>query len=420
LQDVIRNVYKDYLRITLLVVAFGDSWTRLIFHFKFSIMIKTTFYYLLAGLFVGIGLNSTAQVSISSSSAEPDPSAMMDVSSTDKGILIPRMTLLQRNAIETPAQGLLVFITDDMRFYAYNGSAWEKVLAGVDGGWNTSGDNLISTVSGNVGIGTQSPVSDIEVADAGNNIYESTEVRLSLYSNGSSAMPRLSLVRTHSPVLEDDTSAEAVTQDNDILGRISFSGVRINGEGGSSSGAGWIEMVQKGTPNSLGVPGQINFTTANGSGNRTTRMVINPNGMVGIGTVEPTNSLHVYSETAAALLLQGDDGWIGMEFRDQTATQTGAFGFMNAGNGINSLDITNRKSNGMISFFTDNGTTFSSKMVINGEGNVGIGTSSPSAKLDVEGTLDMNGNQIKNMVIENRTSDPSNPAVGQIWLRTDL
>ncbi|MFP4458965.1 MAG: hypothetical protein ACLFSQ_05195 [Candidatus Zixiibacteriota bacterium] len=56
---------------------------------------------------------------------------------------------------------------------------------------------------------------------------------------------------------------------------------------------------------------------------------------------------------------------------------------------------------------------------------IGMGTDSPVAKLDVDGTvtirdtLDMQQNQIKNMVIENRTDNPSSPVVGQIWMRTD-
>lgn len=49
----------------------------------------------------GVGINTT-----------PDPSAMLDVSSTDKGMLVPRMTTAQRLAIPSPAESLLVFDTD--------------------------------------------------------------------------------------------------------------------------------------------------------------------------------------------------------------------------------------------------------------------------------------------------------------------
>jgi hypothetical protein len=53
-----------------------------------------------------------AQVRISNEPGEADPSAILDVQSTDKGFLPPRMTLAQRNAISNPAEGLTVFCTD--------------------------------------------------------------------------------------------------------------------------------------------------------------------------------------------------------------------------------------------------------------------------------------------------------------------
>ncbi len=53
------------------------------------------------------------QVAINSDGTAPDASAMLDVSSTDKGLLIPRMTATQRSAITSPATGLLVYQTND-------------------------------------------------------------------------------------------------------------------------------------------------------------------------------------------------------------------------------------------------------------------------------------------------------------------
>lgn len=65
-----------------------------------------------------------AQVGFNAAGDAPDNSAMLDVSSTDKGILIPRMTAAQRDLISNPAEGLMVFATDQNRFYYYDGSAW--------------------------------------------------------------------------------------------------------------------------------------------------------------------------------------------------------------------------------------------------------------------------------------------------------
>ncbi|MEE4196243.1 MAG: hypothetical protein V2I54_01245 [Bacteroidales bacterium] len=53
-----------------------------------------------------------------------DPSAMLDVKSTDKGILIPRLTSIQREAINSPATGLMVYDINFNSFFYYDGSNW--------------------------------------------------------------------------------------------------------------------------------------------------------------------------------------------------------------------------------------------------------------------------------------------------------
>lgn len=68
-----------------------------------------------------------AQVGINNSSDAPDNSAMLDVKSSDKGFLTPRMTSAEREAISTPATGLLVYDTDENAFFFYNGTAWESM-----------------------------------------------------------------------------------------------------------------------------------------------------------------------------------------------------------------------------------------------------------------------------------------------------
>jgi hypothetical protein len=64
-------------------------------------------------------------VGISDSGSEyPTPSAVLQVSSTTRGFLKPKMTTVQKNAIVTPAAGLEIYDTDLNRPCFYSGSAW--------------------------------------------------------------------------------------------------------------------------------------------------------------------------------------------------------------------------------------------------------------------------------------------------------
>ncbi len=104
---------------------------------------------------LAISFNLQAQVAINASDSPPDNSAMLDVSSTSKGLLIPRMTQAQRNAISNPATGLMVYQTDATAGYYYNSGApaspaWTKVGTGT--GWSIFGN--AGTVAGTNFIGT--------------------------------------------------------------------------------------------------------------------------------------------------------------------------------------------------------------------------------------------------------------------------
>ena len=52
--------------------------------------------------------------------ALPNTNALLDVSSTDKGLLIPRMNASQRTAIASPAKGLLIYQTETPEGFNYN------------------------------------------------------------------------------------------------------------------------------------------------------------------------------------------------------------------------------------------------------------------------------------------------------------
>ncbi len=72
-----------------------------------------------------------SQVAVNNSGNAADASAMLDVSSTSKGMLVPRMTTSQRTAISSPATGLLVFDTSTKSFWFYDAgvSGWMEIKA---------------------------------------------------------------------------------------------------------------------------------------------------------------------------------------------------------------------------------------------------------------------------------------------------
>jgi hypothetical protein len=74
---------------------------------------------------------SFAQLGINGSGTAPAASAMLDVSSTTKGFLPPRMTSAQRTAITSPVEGLLVFDTNTKSNWYFNGSSWVNDVPGA-------------------------------------------------------------------------------------------------------------------------------------------------------------------------------------------------------------------------------------------------------------------------------------------------
>lgn len=83
-------------------------------------------------------------VAINATGAAPVASAMLDITSTTSGLLMPRMTSVQRVAIASPATGLKVYDTTTGSFWYFNGVIWVEQL-GTNNGWALAGNSLAGT-----------------------------------------------------------------------------------------------------------------------------------------------------------------------------------------------------------------------------------------------------------------------------------
>lgn len=72
---------------------------------------------------------SHAQVGIGTTS--PDLASLLDISSTTQGVLLPRMTSAQMNAIPDPVKGLTIFNSESNSYYFFNGGSWEELAGAV-------------------------------------------------------------------------------------------------------------------------------------------------------------------------------------------------------------------------------------------------------------------------------------------------
>lgn len=92
-------------------------------------------------------------IAINTDGSMADSSAILDVKSSTKGILIPRLSTTERLAVINPAKGLLVFDTTTISVWFFSGSAWMELKGVGSPNFWQSHTNGIYYSSGKIGIG---------------------------------------------------------------------------------------------------------------------------------------------------------------------------------------------------------------------------------------------------------------------------
>jgi len=139
---------------------------------------KTITQYFVSSLLIVIALPDigfTQSFSINTDGSTAHNSAILDIKSTTKGLLIPRLTTVQKLAIINPAEGLNIYDTDTKSFWFYNGTDWfESAVTTTTAFWNAAGNT-----------GTNPAIHFIGTADANDLVLRTNNMqRMTIRQNG--------------------------------------------------------------------------------------------------------------------------------------------------------------------------------------------------------------------------------------------
>lgn len=313
----------------------------------------------LAGLFVLLSSGAAfGQGNVGINNATPHAKSLLDLTSTDKGLLTPRMTVAQRVAMfpapDATGKGMLVYQTDGAQgFYYYDGALWNLVQSG-GAGWrlegNTGTDGTVDFLgttdnqplsvrtsntermrvlaNGNVGIGTAAPVARFEVTD--DNWLIPMRVRNTLAAGYS--------------VTQYINTANA------------FGHVGVANPGAGTHAGNFIVGTATATP--------VAITT-----NDVERVRVTPTGRVGVGTTAPTAQVEISGNSGTGAghltLAETEQDFSRLGFRNSATTKFWEIAAM-----------PHADDNQMaMNFFH---SVSANLMTLLGNGNLGLGTTAPA------------------------------------------
>ena len=222
--------------------------------------------------------------------ASPDSSALLEIKSTKKGLLIPRMLKVKRDAIASPATGLLIYQTNSTPgFYYYDGSAWQPVSGSSSSNspWKVNGTKIYYT-KGNVGIGLQAPAYPLDVK-GDINISSGSVFRINKQQVFNDDAPNQNMFAG------DNAGIANTGYNNTALGPLSFNNNTI-GNYNTAVGANSLKANTSGVSNTaIGEKGMFSnttgsYNTAIGSGALYTGIATNDNVAIGYQSLYKTTT----------------------------------------------------------------------------------------------------------------------------------
>lgn len=342
-------------------------------------------------------------VAINTDGTAPDPSAILDIKSVNRGLLLPRMTTLERNSIVNPAIGLIVYDTEKEQIYQRDAGAWRQLLNSQY--WNRSlSRNYIYNSTDSIGIGTTTPDEKLELRNG--NMLLSQDISNSFnYIKFNNSVP-----------LSD--------------GYTKNQGLSFSIGGTSKARIAHVAASNNGR--------QLRFSVQN---DLFANMAITDEGQVGINTEFPHavldirgsnvsgNTLQLTDDEGPIIQLKNSEGGTGLmdkgfiqlsenDLRIGTNSENTTGKFIVRTNGVNQLEIDGSTGSnimrlyaggvqrGSISALTNNNLSISTQnsnglLILNGEiyvnnslNRIGIGTIAPDEKLHVMGNVKIENGEL--------------------------
>jgi len=329
-------------------------------------------FWVLLSIWAADSYGQTVVVSDDSTNISGAASAVLDVKSVTKGMLVPRVTAAQKAAIASPANGLLIYQTDGTSgFYYYNGSTWVIINSGGGSSsqWVTTGNDIYYN-TGSVGIGTNTPSASLHVKKDSPTSGTVKVAVLEGVQNAGHANGVYAQVLNSSP---------ASSKTGLILG-------------GTATAKQWTLGTD-----SAGNNGR-NFYIYDGI-SANPRLYIDSGGRVGLGgNSAPTQALDVTGNVkfSGAIMPGNNAGTTGYVLTSGGAgnapTWTDPNSYITSGWQLDGSTLSSVKKFGTLSyhdipFVTNN----SEKMRLMADGKLGIGKANPSEILDVVGNVRFSG-----------------------------
>ena len=354
-------------------------------------------------------------VSINEDGSSPHTSAILDVDANDKGVLFPRLTLVQRNNISLPAFGLLIYQLDnDPGFYFFNGSAWEKLgeshsqtLSLTGQSLSISGGNSITLPIGADNLGNHIATQNLRINgnwisnNGGNNgIFITNDNKVGVNTNNPNAHFQVNTQGSSFGIQWNDTQNNHQIYLGTPGGR---TGIQFNR---SDNAGNYQGFVMRNVPNS-NITSRYFFFNFIGDPENT--FVIRKGGNIGIGTTSPNAQLHTTGTvrfqnlggSGDRMVITNNSGNLAtapipVNTDNQNLSISGQSLSISGGNSVtlpdgadnlgNHTAIQNLQTNG--NWITNDGVN--NGIYIDGNNNVGIRNNNPNHALDISGTTATN------------------------------